>query len=200
MDFSSAHNADYQNYLNGGTGTTPPTGTPTGPTTTTTGTPTGPTIVVSSLHCQDQRHSLIHNASPRLTTTSLWALAPVVLSPQIVFQKPGRRYSLLNVVDPVPEKLVVHTLHHGLQAPTYVFLNSVRKGRSLTGFSAADEVRYPWLVRVHVHRQQSVVLVQRFASLLLVIPVLLNSDIVCALDITVFAGCLLGGGTSVNGA
>ncbi|TCD65251.1 substrate-specific activator of APC-dependent proteolysis [Steccherinum ochraceum] len=43
MDFSSAHNANYNAYLNGGTGTTSPPSGPTGPTTTTTP-PSGPTV------------------------------------------------------------------------------------------------------------------------------------------------------------
>lgn len=47
IDYSSAHNANYQNYLAGNPGS--PTGTPTGPTTTTTtSTSTGPTASVSS--------------------------------------------------------------------------------------------------------------------------------------------------------
>lgn len=43
IDFSSAHSANYENYLNGDGGTPPPTTTPGGP--TTTAPPTGPTIV-----------------------------------------------------------------------------------------------------------------------------------------------------------
>ena len=42
IDFSSAHNTNYQNYLNGDSGTPPPTSVPGGP--TTTAPPTGPTI------------------------------------------------------------------------------------------------------------------------------------------------------------
>ncbi|KAI0795146.1 hypothetical protein C8Q75DRAFT_530992 [Abortiporus biennis] len=142
IDYTSATNTNYNNYLNGDSGSTPPpTTTPTGPTTTTT--TTGPTIVPTPYDY------IIVGAGP----------GGIIAADRI--SEAGKKVLLIERGGPST----------GETGGTYVA--PWAKGTNLTKFDI------PGLFE------------SMFTD---------SNPWYWCKDITVFAGCLLGGGTSINGA
>ena len=128
MNFGTAENANYNNYLNGSPGSptsVPPTTSPTSPTTTSPTSP--PTAAVSRDTLYKPRNDSQAVIRRRHMTTSLSAQAPAVSSPPTASRRTIRRYFYSSAVAQVPERPAEHTSLHGRRGLTCVSCVGARK-------------------------------------------------------------------------